>query len=230
MDVSRKFPRLPAWFALVLLLLSLPSSAAAGEGGNAESAHACQDGGFANWVRAEDLTGFTNSGDCASYTAQGGTLLPLDAISCVTGWASWARATAFAVGFTSREQCLDHLSEGGNIVPRQPGTGSVAYSKAPFPSTDASNPGAGFCVLRATVTVSGYNSIILTTTGRFGSYSSSSPQSLNSSQYVMSADIPWGAPTSGSTITVQGAYVGFDGTQVLGEYLVTGVVIPDSCP
>ena len=157
-------------------------------------------------------------------------LLPLDATYCVRGWASWARPTAFAMGFTSREQCLDHISDGGNIIPKQPGTGSVAYSKAPYPSTDPESREAGFCTLRATVTVSGYNRIILTATGRFGSYSSSSPQMLIDSQYDMSAENPWGMPASGSTITVQVAYVGLDGTQVLGEYLVTGQAVPDSCP
>lgn len=66
--------------------------------------------------------------------------------------------------------------------------------------------------------------------GGFGSYSSFSPQSLINSQYQMSTTMPFGMPASGTTFTVQGAYVGFDGTQVAGEYLLTGESVPDSCP
>lgn len=230
MNVSSANPYQRALVVLILLVVSFPLSVAAGPGGNAESAHACKDGGHANWVRSEDLTGFGTPGDCASYTAQGGELLPLEATFCMDDWASWARTTEFAVGFTSKEECLDHVSEGGNIIPRLPGTASVTYSKDVYPSTDPSNPGAGFCTLQATVTVSGYNWIILMATGRFGSYSSFSPQSLINSHYQMSTTIPFGMPTSGTTLTVQGAYVGFDGTQVAGEYLLTGESVPDSCP
>lgn len=46
----------------------------------------------------------------------------------------------------------------------------------------------------------------------------------------MSTTMPFGMPASGTTFTVQGAYVGFDGTQVAGEYLLTGESVPDSCP
>lgn len=230
MDVWRRFHHVPGMFALGLLVLLFPLSVTAGPGGNADSAHACMDGGYANWVRSEDLTGFATTGECASYTARGGVLLPVEATFCVNQWASWARPTEFAVGFTSSQECLDHLSEGGNIIPKMPGTGIVTYSKAVYPSTDSNNPGAGSCTLRATITVSGYNWIILTTTGRFASWSSFDPRSLIDSQYELVTTIPWGMPSSGTTITVQGAYVGFDGTQVPGAYLVTGDAVPDSCP
>jgi hypothetical protein len=50
-----------------------PASAAYAEGGNADAAHTCQHGGFADLYRL-DGTGFTNTGDCAAYAAQGGTL------------------------------------------------------------------------------------------------------------------------------------------------------------
>jgi len=43
---------------------------------NASNAHACQDGGFASLQRA-DGTRFKNAGDCTSYAAKGGTLMPV---------------------------------------------------------------------------------------------------------------------------------------------------------
>jgi hypothetical protein len=42
-------------------------------GGNSDVAHACQQGGWQNYVRA-DGTGFNNQGECVSYGAQGGSL------------------------------------------------------------------------------------------------------------------------------------------------------------
>ncbi len=43
--------------------------------GNSQAAQACQQGGYRNYVRS-DGTPFANPGECASYAAQGGTLLP----------------------------------------------------------------------------------------------------------------------------------------------------------
>jgi hypothetical protein len=43
--------------------------------GNSDNAKACQQGGWQNLVR-QDGTGFTNTGDCVSYAAQGGVLTP----------------------------------------------------------------------------------------------------------------------------------------------------------
>jgi hypothetical protein len=65
---------------IVLMLFSLtavaPMAAAQGKGGNSEAAHACQKGGFAHLKRA-DGTRFANTGECVSFAAQGGELLPL---------------------------------------------------------------------------------------------------------------------------------------------------------
>jgi hypothetical protein len=46
--------------------------AVAAKGGNSDNAHACQQGGHENRFEAETGNPFTNAGDCASHTAQGG--------------------------------------------------------------------------------------------------------------------------------------------------------------
>ena len=45
-----------------------------GKGGNSAAAHACQHGGYKNFVRS-DGTSFKNTGACVSYAAHGGTLV-----------------------------------------------------------------------------------------------------------------------------------------------------------
>lgn len=60
-----------------------PSSAAYSAGGNSDAAHTCQQGGFADLYRL-DGAGFTNTGDCASYTAHGGTLAHAVQFSSIT--------------------------------------------------------------------------------------------------------------------------------------------------
>jgi hypothetical protein len=53
-----------------------PINVQAANGGNSGAAHACQEGGYLTYVRAGDLTPFTNAGDCVSYaTQQGATLI-----------------------------------------------------------------------------------------------------------------------------------------------------------
>jgi hypothetical protein len=47
---------------------------AAAGGGNSNNAQACQQGGWQNLAR-QDSTGFSNTGDCVSYAAHGGTLV-----------------------------------------------------------------------------------------------------------------------------------------------------------
>ena len=51
-------------------------SVLAAKSGNSDAAHACQLGGYAGLTR-EDGTPFENTGDCVSYAAHGGTLVPL---------------------------------------------------------------------------------------------------------------------------------------------------------
>jgi len=59
--------------AVAGLVLGLGAATALAGGGNSANAQMCQQNGWANLARA-DGTGFNNSGDCASYGAQGGTL------------------------------------------------------------------------------------------------------------------------------------------------------------
>jgi hypothetical protein len=57
------------------LALSVGAGTATAGGGNSDAAKACQQGGWETLVR-QDGTGFTNTGDCVSYAAQGGALVP----------------------------------------------------------------------------------------------------------------------------------------------------------
>jgi len=57
------------------LALSVGAATATAGGGNSDAAKACQQGGWQTMVR-QDGTGFKNAGDCVSYAAQGGGLVP----------------------------------------------------------------------------------------------------------------------------------------------------------
>jgi hypothetical protein len=61
--------------AFVALMLSVGVAASAAGGGNSAAAMACQMGGWQTMVR-QDGTAFTNTGDCVSYAAHGGALVP----------------------------------------------------------------------------------------------------------------------------------------------------------
>jgi hypothetical protein len=63
-------------FALLLSLGLVPAVAGAEPNlGNSEAAMLCQDGGYANYTTS-DYAGFKNTGDCVSYVARGGELVP----------------------------------------------------------------------------------------------------------------------------------------------------------
>ena len=69
-------------------MLVYARTAGATAGGNSDAAHACQNGGWQQLVRA-DQTPFKNEGDCVSYAAHGGVLtaaLPdlVPVVSCDT--------------------------------------------------------------------------------------------------------------------------------------------------
>jgi hypothetical protein len=70
----RKFVHvlLPATLA-AFLFGAVPALAG---GGNSDAAHACQKGGYAHYTRA-DGTPFANTGECVSYAAHGGVLMPI---------------------------------------------------------------------------------------------------------------------------------------------------------
>lgn len=60
---------------LALLVLSAAANTASG-GGNSANAKLCQHGGWQH-VQGMDGTRFVNQGDCVSYAAHGGTLVPI---------------------------------------------------------------------------------------------------------------------------------------------------------
>ena len=81
LTTTRPVPRTRPWLlvalALALALLAAPGAAGAEpDPGNSWAAQACQKGGYKNFVRA-DGTPFANTGECASYAAQGGTFDPV---------------------------------------------------------------------------------------------------------------------------------------------------------
>jgi len=60
---------------MTLAVVALPQSAYAA-GGNSAAAHACQQGGYFNFVRSDGSI-FNNVGECVSYAANGGDLVPV---------------------------------------------------------------------------------------------------------------------------------------------------------
>lgn len=60
---------------LLALALSVGAGTAVAGGGNSDAAKACQKGGWQTLVR-QDGTAFANTGDCVSYAAHGGALVP----------------------------------------------------------------------------------------------------------------------------------------------------------
>ena len=113
----------------VTLALSVGAGTAAAGGGNSDAAKACQQDGWQTLVR-QDGTGFKNTGDCVSYSAQGGGLVP-------TG-SHFITFSEFPVGTS---------------ITTQYGSEGVVFSGTPGPfiSLDAANPtapvlspGAGF--------------------------------------------------------------------------------------
>lgn len=68
-------PRLMALCALLTLCVAFAAPVSAG-GGNSTAAQLCQKGNWQNLER-QDGTTFKNQGDCVSYAAQGGALVPI---------------------------------------------------------------------------------------------------------------------------------------------------------
>lgn len=66
--------RLAAIVALIAGALTLGTAASAADG-NSAAAHACQQGGYATYTRADGTT-FANQDQCVSYAARGGQLVP----------------------------------------------------------------------------------------------------------------------------------------------------------
>ena len=61
---------------LASLVVGIGAADALAGGGNSANAKLCQQNGWMNLLRS-DGTSFSNTGDCVSYAAQGGTLHPI---------------------------------------------------------------------------------------------------------------------------------------------------------
>lgn len=82
MPVQRQMIRRTLVLLVIVVSLSLAAPWAATlakpGGGNSANANACQKGGWATLARQESPTvAFQNQGECVSYGAQGGTLVPI---------------------------------------------------------------------------------------------------------------------------------------------------------
>jgi hypothetical protein len=65
--------------ALAAVLISPASVPALGATANNDAAHACQQGGYLSYTRA-DGTGFRNAGECTSYAARDGQIVGIGAV------------------------------------------------------------------------------------------------------------------------------------------------------
>lgn len=110
------------------LALSVGAGTAAAGGGNSDAAKACQQGGWQTMVR-QDGTGFKNAGDCVSYAAHGGGLVP-------TG-SHLITFSEFPLGTSITTQ---YGSEGVIFS----GTGPVISVDAANPTSPVLSPGAGY--------------------------------------------------------------------------------------
>jgi hypothetical protein len=110
--------------------LGTQHTALAAKDGNSAAAHACGQGGYANLLGSNGLTEatFSNTGECASYAAQGGTLVSAtDAAPCLNGGYAGltsSNPTDSFVGngtapFPSEAACVLYIGQGGQPVPFQ---------------------------------------------------------------------------------------------------------------
>jgi hypothetical protein len=114
---------------LATLALSLGVATAAAGGGNSDAAKACQKDGWQTLIR-QDGTGFKNTGDCVSYAAQGGALIP-------TGH-HFITFSEFPVGtFVTTQYASEGVIFSGTPGPRISPDGAV-------PTSPVLSPGPGF--------------------------------------------------------------------------------------
>lgn len=106
-------------------VLVVAPAAPAGKGGNSANAKRCQNGGYKNWVRA-DQTPFKNVGQCVSYAARGGTLtLRQDRAYC-------APAGPLALGQCSVPGRLDFDFDASSGPLGENPTGTFLWESLPF--------------------------------------------------------------------------------------------------
>lgn len=138
--------------------------------GNSDAAHACQQGGWQH-LQGSDGTLFGNTGDCVSYAAHGGTLVPIPVLPVITSFSfdgtvdqcatlnrTGALFTAvFSNGagtitdpfggitpVTSGIQVTLTLSSGDYVLTVSNPSGSVSRTLQPFP-TGGGAIGGGVC-------------------------------------------------------------------------------------
>ncbi len=152
--------RLVAVLGLLLGALTLGAVASA-DTGNSDAAHACQQGGYANYARADGTT-FANTGECVSYAADGGRLVRIlhpaitatettTTIFGTTGFVIVVSGTGFTPGGTVSLD-LTFLRNGtvvgsltGNDSTTATATGAIGpyqlnYQNPAFPCSSAGNP------------------------------------------------------------------------------------------
>jgi hypothetical protein len=89
--------------ALAMVVGLLAGPVAAAPGGNAANAHKCEEGGYLDYTDANGNP-FKNEGQCTSYAARGGQLVPVPTgppdISLVQNTPDEADGTISGTGFT----------------------------------------------------------------------------------------------------------------------------------
>lgn len=98
-------------------------SALAASGGNSDAAHQCENGGYVNLIGTNGTTDvtFANTGECVSYAAHGGSLVPSALVSqCLNGgYANLAPADTNQA-FSSEAACVAYILGGGTPEPLGP--------------------------------------------------------------------------------------------------------------
>ncbi len=95
-------------------------SSALAAGGNSLAAAACQQAGYLTIIGTNGTTDttFTNTGNCVSYAAHGGTLVSQTAATpCLNGGYATLTSTSGSPAFASEAACVLFLGQGGVPVP-----------------------------------------------------------------------------------------------------------------
>jgi hypothetical protein len=121
----RKYIGLVAGAAALVISLSVGIATATAGGGNSANAHACQQGGWQQLVRA-DQTPFNNQDECVSYGAHGGTLT-----AAATDHAYCAPAGTPTFGQCSIPGVLDFDFDASSGPLGQTPTGSFVFESLP---------------------------------------------------------------------------------------------------
>jgi hypothetical protein len=102
--------------------------------GNSDNAHACQQGGWQNLVR-QDGTGFSNTGDCVSYAANGGKLVAKAADTSVGGSENFSEDAVGSNPLTFAGGTIDpadYSAGNGQNAAANGGTGGTILASGPY--------------------------------------------------------------------------------------------------